>query len=132
MMSEARGAAIVVSAGIFYGDEVTLTSGRGVGMDVVRANVERVGGVVELESQEGEGTRLRMRVPLTLAIVPALVVQSGGGSFAMPQSAAGGVDCGDASDEVRLIQSVGDVKMYRLREELLPLVWLSDLLGLPH
>ena len=67
--------------------EVTNISGRGVGMDVVRANVEKVGGTVEIESERGTGTTLRMRVPLTLAIIPALVVKSGGESFALPQSA---------------------------------------------
>ena len=67
--------------------EVTTISGRGVGLDVVRANVEQVGGSVELESRIGLGTTLRLRVPLTLAIVPALVVRSGGQSFALPQNA---------------------------------------------
>ena len=66
---------------------VTNVSGRGVGMDVVRTNVEKIGGKVEIDSRPGKGTTLRLRIPLTLAIIPALIVRSVGQSFALPQGA---------------------------------------------
>ena len=86
-MTEREALQLIFLPGFSTAAAVTTVSGRGVGMDVVRANVEKVGGSVELESQVGMGTTLRLRVPLTLAIVPALVVRSGGQSFALPQSA---------------------------------------------
>ena len=86
-MSEREALQLIFLPGFSTAAAVTTVSGRGVGMDVVRANVEKVGGSVEIESRRGEGTTLRLRVPLTLAIVPSLVVRSGGQSFALPQSA---------------------------------------------
>src|SRR6185312_11111866 len=86
-MSEREALQLIFLPGFSTAEAVTTVSGRGVGMDVVRANVEKVGGSVEVESHVGVGTTLRLRVPLTLAIVPALVVRSGGQSFALPQSA---------------------------------------------
>ena len=67
---------------------VTHVSGRGVGMDVVRTNVEKIGGKVEIDSRVGKGTTLRLRIPLTLAIIPALIVRSLGQSFALPQGSS--------------------------------------------
>jgi len=101
-----------------------------VGMDVVRANVERVGGSVEVESRLGVGTTLRMRVPLTLAIVPSLVVRSGGQSFALPQSALLELVDLPECDIAQVVQQIGSAEVYRLRESLLPMVWLDRLLGL--
>ena len=66
---------------------MTAISGRGVGMDVVRSNVERIGGIVEVDSRPGEGTRMTLRVPLTLTIIPALTVSIGSQHFAIPRSA---------------------------------------------
>jgi two-component system chemotaxis sensor kinase CheA len=111
---------------------VTHVSGRGVGMDVVRANVEAVGGSVEMESQLGIGTTLRLRVPLTLAIVPALVVQSGGESFALPQSALEELVYVPAREVAASVERIGAAEFYRLRDRLLPMVWLDRLLGLPQ
>jgi two-component system chemotaxis sensor kinase CheA len=99
-------------------------------MDVVRANVERVGGSVEVESRLGVGTTLRMRVPLTLAIVPSLVVRSGGQSFALPQSALVELVDLPRRDIAQVVQEIGSVEVYRLRESLLPMVWLDRMLGL--
>jgi two-component system, chemotaxis family, sensor kinase CheA len=109
---------------------VTTVSGRGVGMDVVRANVEKVGGSVEVESRRGEGTTLRLRVPLTLAIVPSLVVRSGGQCFALPQSALVELVDIPRREFDRVVQRIGSAELYRLREHLLPMVWLDRLLGL--
>ena len=66
---------------------MTNVSGRGVGMDVVRNNVEKIGGKVEIDSRPGKGTTLRLSIPLTLAIIPALIVRSRGQDFALPQTA---------------------------------------------
>jgi two-component system chemotaxis sensor kinase CheA len=110
--------------------EVTNISGRGVGMDVVRSNVEQVGGRVELESRLGSGTTVRMRVPLTLAIVPALVVRSGDQCFALPQNALVEMVYVANRDVELQIERMGESKIYRLRDRLLPLVWLDRLLDL--
>ena len=79
--------ALIFEAGLSTAKEVTAISGRGVGMDVVRANIERIGGVVDVESKLGQGLRLTLRVPLTLTIIPALTVSVGGRSYAIPRSA---------------------------------------------
>ena len=131
-MSDMQALQLVFEAGLSTKTEVTLVSGRGVGMDVVRANVESVGGVVELDSTPETGTTLRMRVPLTLAIVPALIVTSGSRSFAIPQNAVGELLLVPRRDEARMVQKIGDAPMLRLRDELLPMISLSDLLRLPR
>lgn len=129
-MSEREALQLIFLPGFSTASAVTTVSGRGVGMDVVRANVEKVGGSVELESKVGIGTTLRLRVPLTLAIVPALVVRSGGQSFALPQTALVELVYIPARDSSQVIERVGTSEVYRLRERLLPMVWLDRLLGL--
>jgi len=121
---------MIFAAGFSTNQEVTNVSGRGVGLDVVRSNVEKVGGSVELESRVGLGTTLRMRVPLTLAIVPALVVQSGGQSFALPQNSLVELVYVPQHEAEHAVERMGTTELYRLREGLLPLVWLDRLLGL--
>src|SRR3982751_2318806 len=79
--------ALIFEAGLSTAKSVTAISGRGVGMDVVRSNVERIGGIVEVDSKLGEGTRMTLRVPLTLTIIPALTVSIAGQHFAIPRSA---------------------------------------------
>ncbi len=127
-MSEREALQLIFLPGFSTAAAVTTVSGRGVGMDVVRANVEKVGGSVEVESRRGEGTTLRLRVPLTLAIVPSLVVRSGGQSFALPQSAL--VELVDIPERefTQVVQRIGSSELYRLRERLLPMVWLDRLL----
>jgi len=129
-MSEREALQLIFLPGFSTAAAVTTVSGRGVGMDVVRANVERVGGSVEVESRLGVGTTLRMRVPLTLAIVPSLVVRSGGQSFALPQSALLELVDLPHGDMGHVVQRIGSAEVYRLRERLLPMVWLDRLLGL--
>jgi two-component system, chemotaxis family, sensor kinase CheA len=129
-MTEREALQLIFLPGFSTAAAVTTVSGRGVGMDVVRANVEKVGGSVELESKVGMGTTLRLRVPLTLAIVPALVVRSGGQSFALPQSALVELVYVPKRDEERAVERMGAAELYRLRERLLPVVWLDRLLGL--
>jgi two-component system chemotaxis sensor kinase CheA len=131
-MTQHEALQLVFVAGFSTAKQVTSISGRGMGMDVVRTNVERVGGSVELESQLGSGTTLRMRVPLTLAIVPALVVRSGGESFALPQNSLVELVYVPRHEAEQAVERMGTTELYRLRESLLPLVWLDRLLGLEH
>lgn len=129
-MSEREALQLIFLPGFSTAAAVTNVSGRGVGMDVVRANVEKVGGSVELESKIGVGTTLRLRVPLTLAIIPALVVRSGGQSFALPQTALVELVYIPKRDAAQAVERIGDADLYRLRERLLPVVWLDRLLEL--
>lgn len=129
-MTEREVLQLIFLPGFSTASAVTTVSGRGVGMDVVRANVEKVGGSVELESKVGVGTTLRLRVPLTLAIVPALVVRSGGQSFALPQTTLVELVYIPTRDAAQAVERVGASEVYRLRERLLPMIWLDRLLGL--
>ena len=107
---------------------VTNVSGRGVGMDVVRTNVEKIGGKVEIDSRAGNGTTLRMRIPLTLAIIPALIVRSLNQSFALPQGALSELVHIPPEQAAAAIEWIENAPLYRLRGKLLPLVFLDRLL----
>ena len=107
---------------------VTNVSGRGVGMDVVRTNVEKIGGKVEIDSRVGTGTTLRLRIPLTLAIIPALIVRSVQQSFALPQGALSELVHVSSEQATTTIEWIEDAPLYRLRGKLLPLVFLDRLL----
>jgi two-component system, chemotaxis family, sensor kinase CheA len=107
---------------------VTNVSGRGVGMDVVRTNVEKIGGKVELDSRPGKGTTLRLRIPLTLAIIPALIVRSLNQSFAVPQGALSELVHVPSEQAATAIEWIENAPLYRLRGKLLPLVFLERLL----
>ncbi|MDR3745025.1 MAG: chemotaxis protein CheA [Acidobacteriaceae bacterium] len=131
-MSQREALQLIFVAGFSTAKIVTNVSGRGVGMDVVRSNVEKVGGRVELESRVGSGTTVRMRVPLTLAIIPALVVRSGGQSFALPQNALTELIYLSQREAETAVEQIGTTEVYRLREHLLPLIWLDRLLNLEH
>ncbi len=109
---------------------VTNVSGRGVGMDVVKTNIESIGGTIEVESESGRGTVCRLRIPLTLAIVPALTVECAGDRYAIPQISLQELVSLDAEKAVNSVEEVGGAPVYRLRGELLPLVRLTDVLGL--
>jgi two-component system chemotaxis sensor kinase CheA len=107
---------------------VTNVSGRGVGMDVVRTNVEKIGGKVEIDSRAGKGTTLRMRIPLTLAIIPALIVRTVNQSFALPQGALSELVHIAPQEAAKAIEWIDDAPLFRLRGKLLPLVFLDRLL----
>lgn len=111
---------------------VTNVSGRGVGMDVVRSNIESIGGAVEVESEVGRGTTWRLRIPLTLAIMPALTVRSGCEVYAIPQVNLQELVALDTQKTQEAIEHIGTAEVYRLRGSLLPLVRLSDVLGQPR
>ena len=107
---------------------VTNVSGRGVGMDVVRTNVEKIGGKVEIDSRAGKGTTLRLRIPLTLAIIPALIVRSVDQSFALPQGTLSELVHVPPAQAAKAIEWIEGAPLYRLRGKLLPLVFLDRLL----
>ena len=108
--------------------KITNVSGRGVGMDVVKTNIEKIGGTVDLQSKLGEGTTLRIRIPLTLAIIPALVITSGGDRFAIPQVSLLELVRLEPEQARKGIESIRGTPVYRLRGNLLPLVHLNKLL----
>lgn len=119
----------IFEPGFSTAEQITNVSGRGVGMDVVRSNIELIGGTVELSSHEGRGTTVRVKIPLTLAIIAALLVGTAGESFAVPQ--IGVVELVRVTEEQRrLVENVHGAEFYRLRDTLLPLVRLRTLLGL--
>src|SRR5450631_1378048 len=107
---------------------VTNVSGRGVGMDVVRTNVEKIGGKVEIDSRPGKGATLRLRIPLTLAIIPALIVRSVNQSFALPQGALSELVHIPAEQAGKAIEWMEGAPLYRLRGKLLPLIFLGRML----
>jgi two-component system chemotaxis sensor kinase CheA len=111
-------------------DRVTHFSGRGVGMDVVRTNVEKIGGTVDIESRLGHGTTVKMKIPLTLAIIPALTVTAGGDRFAIPQVSLLELVRLDAEQAPRRIELIQGMPVYRRRGQLLPLVYLDRELGI--
>jgi two-component system chemotaxis sensor kinase CheA len=113
---------LIFLPGLSTAETVTNVSGRGVGMDVVRTNVEKIGGTVDVHSNPGHGTTVRVKIPLTLAIVPALIVSSGGNRFAIPQVALMELVSLDAASG---IERVHGAPVCRLRGRLLPLVDLN-------
>lgn len=117
----------IFKAGFSTAAKVTSVSGRGVGMDVVRTNIESIGGTVELHSVKGSGSTFTIKIPLTLAIVSALVVASGGERFAIPQINVQELVRSGANSE-HTIETINDSPVLRLRDRLLPLISLRDLL----
>jgi two-component system chemotaxis sensor kinase CheA len=120
--------ALIFEAGLSTAKEVTAISGRGVGMDVVRSNIERIGGIVEVDSTLGLGTRMTLRVPLTLTIIPALTVSIAGQHFAIPRSAI--VEIVRANGESVTLDSLGGAGVATIRGNRVPEVALADILGL--
>ncbi|WP_230684864.1 chemotaxis protein CheA [Cellulomonas sp. JZ18] len=108
---------------------VTNVSGRGVGMDVVRTKIEAVGGTVDVETTPGEGTVWRLRMPLTLAIIPALTVECAGRVYAVPQTSVLELVSADGRSGTSAVEHVHGAPVYRLRGRLLPLVLLGTALG---
>ncbi len=119
----------IFKAGFSTAEKVTSVSGRGVGMDVVRTNIEKIGGTIDLKSVEGKGSSFAIKIPLTLAIVSALVVECSGERFAIPQISV--LELVRASSETEnAIEVINESPVLRLRNRLLPLVSLHDLLEL--
>ncbi len=119
----------IMRAGFSTAEKITKVSGRGVGMDVVRANIEKIGGTVEFRSVFGQGSTFTIKIPLTLAIISSLIVECGEEKFALPQIAVNEVVRISERSEHR-IESLKGAPILRLRNRLLPLVNLSELLNL--
>jgi two-component system chemotaxis sensor kinase CheA len=127
-MSENQIHKLIFHAGLSTAEKVTNVSGRGVGMDVVRTNIELIGGTVDLTSVAGEGSTFIIKIPLTLAIVSALIVEASGQKFAIPQLAVLELVKSNANAEHR-IEMINDSPVLRLRNKLLPVISMSKLLG---
>jgi two-component system chemotaxis sensor kinase CheA len=119
---------LIFMPGFSTAEQVSSVSGRGVGMDVVRTNIEKIGGIVELESVAKQYMKIRLRIPLTLAIVPAMIVSCGKASYAIPQVKLQELLRVDL-DEGGKIEKLQGQYIYRLRDQLLPLVFFEELLS---
>jgi two-component system chemotaxis sensor kinase CheA len=127
-MNWSRKLDLIFEPGLSTAEHVTGVSGRGVGMDVVRANIERIGGTVDIESNPGQGLRLSLRVPLTLTIIPALTVSAKGTLFAIPRSAIDEL-VRPKGDQVRIERIGGELVVF-IRGKRLPVVDLGRFMGL--
>ncbi|BAY32562.1 CheW-like domain protein [Nostoc carneum NIES-2107] len=127
-MTDSEAMNLIFLRGFSTAEQITNLSGRGVGMDIVKDNIEKINGSIEIDSQLGKGTTFKLKIPLTLAIISALIISSGGDFYAIPQ--------GNLQELVRLEMEQGlnnieifyDVPVYRLRGELVPLIYLNQIL----
>lgn len=131
-MPDHDAAQLIFLPGFSTADRVSNVSGRGVGMDVVKTNIEKIGGMIDIQSQLGHGTAIKIKIPLTLAIIPALIITNDGNRFAIPQ-----VNLLELvrleSDQAKLsIEWVQGAPVYRLRGRLLPLVYMHKVLQTGH
>jgi two-component system, chemotaxis family, sensor kinase CheA len=126
-MTEAQIHKFIFAPGFSTAAAVTSVSGRGVGMDVVRTNIDQIGGTIDVKSVAGEGSSVTIKIPLTLAIVSALIVEAAGDRFAIPQLSVVELVRARANSEHR-IERIKDTAVLRLRNKLLPLVHLKKLL----
>ena len=124
-MTEREITNLIFLPGFSTAEKVTNVSGRGVGMDVVKTNIEKIGGIVDVQSKPGQGSTVRMKIPLTLAIIPALIVASGGDRYAIPQVSLLELVRLEGEQARKGIELVNGAPVYRLRERLLPLVYLN-------
>ena len=128
-LSEAQIHKFIFAPGFSTAATITSVSGRGVGMDVVRNNIDQIGGTIDVKSVAGVGLSFTIKIPLTLAIVAALIVEAGGERFAIPQLSVVELVRARAGGEHR-IERIKDTAVLRLRDKLLPLARLSELLGI--
>jgi len=129
-MSEQELQRLVFLPGLSTAEKVTNVSGRGVGMDVVRSNIERIGGTVDVSSKLGQGTTFTIKIPLTLAIIPALVVSASENRYAIPQVNLLELVRIDGEEVNTVIEEIHGSLFYRLRGRLLPVVFLARELGI--
>jgi two-component system chemotaxis sensor kinase CheA len=120
-------ASLIFSPGLSTADQVSAISGRGVGMDVVKSNIERIGGSIDLDNRQGAGLRAIIRVPLTLTIIASLTVSAGGQSFALPRAAI--EEIVHVSSAAIRVDTLGDAHFATIRGRTLPLVHLEQVLG---
>ena len=129
-MSDERIFQFIFEPGFSTANAVTDISGRGVGMDVVRTNIESIGGTIDISSQRGVGTIVRVRIPLTLAIIPALIISSGGERLAIPQPYIQELVSLRKNGTIHIIDGLEGAPVLRLRDRLIPVVYLDRWLGL--
>lgn len=122
----------ILLPGFSTAGSVTDVSGRGVGMDVVRTNIERMGGTIEIDSQAGRGTTFKLNLPMTLAIISSLIVESGGQNFALPQVNLQEMIRVKEGDKDRSIEIINGFPVLHFRHKLLPILSLSQVLDLPE
>ncbi len=127
-MGEQEKLDLIFQPGLSTANQVTAISGRGVGMDVVRANVERIGGVIALDNHPGQGLTITLRVPLTLTIIPGLIVRAGGQHFAIPRAAV--VEILHDNNETLQISQVGGAQIATIRSVRHSMIDLEDVLGM--
>jgi two-component system chemotaxis sensor kinase CheA len=129
-MSDSEKVKLIMLAGFSTAEQITEVSGRGVGMDVVKTNLDKLGGQVELLSVLDKGSCIRIKLPLTLAIIPSLLVLSGKQRFAIPQVNVGELLRIPAADVREQVEKMGEAEVLTLRGELIPLLQLSNVLGI--
>jgi two-component system chemotaxis sensor kinase CheA len=128
-MTEREVLGLIFLPGFSTAAQVTSVSGRGVGMDVVKTNIEKIGGAADLVSRPGEGTTVKLKIPLTLAIIPGLVVKNGGERFVIPQVSLLELIRLEADSGKSPIEWIHGTPVYRHRDRLLPITYLSQVLG---
>ena len=124
-MTEREITNLIFLPGFSTAEKVTNVSGRGVGMDVVKTNIEKIGGTVDVQSKPGQGSTVRMKIPLTLAIIPALIVTTAGDRYAIPQVSLLELVRLEGEQARKGIELVNGAPVHRLRGQLLPLVYLN-------
>lgn len=129
-MSDREAVNLILEPGLTTAKAVTNVSGRGVGMDVVKSHIEKIGGVVDIMSRPGEGITVKLKIPLTLAIIPGLVVSSGGERFVIPQVSLLELIRLEGDTSEKHIEHVHGTPVYRRRGSLLPIAYLNEVLGL--
>jgi two-component system chemotaxis sensor kinase CheA len=129
-LSDREALNLIFQPGFSTAQTVTNVSGRGVGMDVVKSNIEKIGGVVDLFSRPGEGSTVKLKIPLTLAIIPGLVITSGGERFVIPQVSLLELIRLEGDSSEKHIEHVHGTPVYRRRGSLLPIAYLNQVLGL--
>ena len=129
-MSEKEKINLIFLPGFSTAEKISDVSGRGVGMDVVKTNLDKLGGVVDIESSIGKGTAIKIKLPLTLAIIPSQLISVCGERYAIPQVNLEELFRIPANQVKERIEKVGDAEVVRLRGNLLPLIRLADVIGL--
>jgi two-component system chemotaxis sensor kinase CheA len=129
-MSDKEKANLIFLPGLSTAEQVTDVSGRGVGMDVVKSNLDQLGGQVDIDTARGKGTTIRIKLPLTLAIIPSLLVSVGQERYAIPQVNVDELLRVPVDQIAERVEMVGDAEVLLLRGELIPLLYLSNVLGL--
>ena len=130
IMSEKEKSNLVFLPGLSTAERVSDVSGRGVGMDVVKTNLDKLGGIVDIDSRAGEGTIVKIKLPLTLAIIPSQLIKVQGERYAIPQVNLEELFRIPAGQVKTRIEKVGDAEVVRLRDNLLPLIRLADVIGI--